>query len=236
MRMVAMVRGRFYGLVALLLAGLVFAGFARTFFLRPWFDVPPITLLLQLHGFLFSAWFALYVVQTRLIAANNVRAHMKLGIAGVVLATLLVMVGLYTTVVSASAPRMRPMGMNSPQFVLIPLVAIVTFGALVAAGAAWRHRPALHKRLMTLAMITVLGPPVARLIIATGQRESFLAIQTTVAAAFVIWCLIADWLRHRVVHPIYAVGGTLLVLSWPLRAAIAQTVGWENIGTWMASL
>ena len=234
--MAVVVRGRFYGLVALVLAALVFTGFARSFYLRAWFDVPPITLLLQLHGFLFSAWFALFVVQTRLISANHVRAHMQLGVAGVALAALVVIVGLVTTVVSASAPRMRPMGMSSPQFVLIPLVAIVTFGALVAAGVAYRHRPVVHKRLMTLAMITVLGPPVARLIIATGQRESFLAIQTTVAAAFVIWCLIADWLRHRVVHPIYSVGGTLLVLSWPLRAAIAQTAGWENIGAWMARL
>src|SRR5215510_12316131 len=115
--MAGVVRGRFYGLVALVLAALVFAGFARTFYLRAWFDVPPITLLLELHGLLFSAWFALYVVQTRLIAANNVRAHMRLGIAGVVLAALVVAVGLFTTVVSAGAPRMRPMGMTSPQFV-----------------------------------------------------------------------------------------------------------------------
>jgi len=234
--MAVVVRGRFYGLVALVLAALVFTGFARSFYLRAWFDVPPITRLLELHGLLFSAWFGLYVVQTRLIAANNVRAHMKLGIAGVLLAVVLVIVGLVTTVVSASAPRMRPMGMSSPQFVLFPLVAILAFGAMVAVAVAYRHRPAVHKRWMTLAMITVLGPPVARLIALTAQRESFLAIQTTVAAAFVIWCLIADWLRHRVVHPIYAVGGTLLVLSWPLRAAIAQTVGWENIGAWMARL
>jgi len=234
--MAVVVRGRFYGLVALVLAALVFTGFARSFYLRAWFDVPPITRLLELHGLLFSAWFGLYVVQTRLIAANNVRAHMKLGIAGVLLAMVVVIVGLVTTVVSASAPRMRPMGMSSPQFVLFPLVAILAFGAMVAVAVAYRHRPAVHKRWMTLAMITVLGPPVARLIALTAQRESFLAIQTTVAAAFVIWCLIADWLRHRVVHPIYAVGGTLLVLSWPLRAAIAQTVGWENIGAWMARL
>jgi len=234
--MAVVVRGRFYGLVALVLAALVFTGFARSFYLRAWFDVPPITRLLELHGLLFSAWFGLYVVQTRLIAANNVRAHMKLGIAGVLLAMVVVIVGLVTTVVSASAPRMRPMGMSSPQFVLFPLVAIPAFGAMVAVAVAYRHRPAVHKRWMTLAMITVLGPPVARLIALTAQRESFLAIQTTVAAAFVIWCLIADWLRHRVVHPIYAVGGTLLVLSWPLRAAIAQTVGWENIGAWMARL
>ena len=234
--MAVVVRGRFYGLIALVLATLVFAGFARTFYLRFLFDVPPINLLLHLHGILFSAWFALYVVQTRLIAAHKVQAHMTLGIAGVVLAALVVAVGLATTVMSASAPRMRPMGMSSPQFVLVPLFAILTFGSLVAAAVVYRRRPALHKRLMTLAMITVLGPPVGRLIAAGGQRESFLAIQTTVAAVFVIWCLVADWVKNRVVHPVYVVGGTLLVMSWPLRAAIAQTDAWERVGNWLASL
>ena len=72
--MAVVVRGRFYGLVALVLAALVFTGFARSFYLRAWFDVPPITRLLELHGLLFSAWFGLYVVQTRLIAEIG-RAH-----------------------------------------------------------------------------------------------------------------------------------------------------------------
>ena len=211
-------------------------GFTRTYFLRAWFDVPPIDWLLHAHALVFSAWFALFIVQTRLISTGRTRTHMQLGVLGLGLAALVVVTGLATTVMSAAEPRMRPMGMSSPQFVIFPLVAIVSFGALVGTAVAFRRRPQVHKRLMVLAMISVLGPPVARLIAVLGQRESFLALQTTVAASFVIWCLLADWARHRVVHPIYAVGGILLVLSWPLRAALAQTDGWERIGRWMAQL
>src|SRR5690348_4292388 len=127
--MSAVVRPKFYRHIAIALALVVFVGFARTFYLRPWFEVPPLTVLMFLHGLVFSMWVALYVVQTRLIAANNVRAHMKLGIAGVVLAVVVVGVGLVTTVISAGVPRVRPMGMSSPQFVPIPLVSILTFGA-----------------------------------------------------------------------------------------------------------
>ena len=45
---------RFYPVFALALALVVFAGFARTYYLRTWFDVPPITLLVHLHSLVFS--------------------------------------------------------------------------------------------------------------------------------------------------------------------------------------
>jgi len=53
--MSAVIRNRFYSAVALALAALVFVGFARTFYFRAWFDVPPTTMLLILHGIAFTA-------------------------------------------------------------------------------------------------------------------------------------------------------------------------------------
>ena len=128
--MAAVVRNRFYVAVALALAVLVFVGFARTYYLRPWFDVPPINVLLHLHSIAFSAWFALFIIQTRLIAAQNYRTHMQLGMAGVT-RTAGVPARRDTAIASADAPRVRPMGMNSQQFVLVPLVGIAFFGGLL---------------------------------------------------------------------------------------------------------
>ena len=196
--MAAVVRNRFYGAVALALTALVLVAFARTYYLREWFTVPPITTLLHLHSIAFTAWFVLFIIQTRLIARQNYRTHM--------------------------------------QFVFVPLFGIASFAALVTAAALLRKSASLHKRLMTLAMISVLGPPVARLINLTQNTEHFLAIQMAVPAALIIWCLVSDWLKYRVVHPVYALGGTLMVLSWPLRAWFARTPAWESVGQWMAGM
>jgi len=234
--MAAVARSRFYPLFALFLALVVFAGFARTFYLREWFDVPPITVLLYLHGIVFSMWVALYIIQTRLIAAHQVRAHMRLGIAGLVLAALVVAVGLANVLVSASAPRVRAMGMASNHFVFVPFFVLVVFTCLVTAAVALRRKPALHKRLMTLAMIAILPPATARLIALAGLRENFLLLQTSATAAFVIFCLAGDWIKHRVLHPVYAIGGALLVLSWPFRVWVAQTDAWGRVGSWMAKM
>jgi len=234
--MSAVVRNRFYATAAMALAALTLVGFARTYYLRYWFDVPPITVLLHLHSIVFTAWFVLFVIQTRLIAAQNYRTHMQLGIAGIVVAALVVIFGYATAIVSAGAPRPRPLGMNSQQFVLIPLVAITLFAILVTAAVLLRKRAQLHKRLMTLAMISVLGPPVARLVFVTHTDKYFALIQMAVPAAFLAWCLVSDWRKYRIVHPVYSIGGAILLISLPARALIAQTEGWERVGRWLAGM
>lgn len=234
--MSTVVPSRTYTLLALAMAALVFVGFTRTYYLRGLFDVPPITLLLHVHGIVFTAWVVLFVIQVWLISAHDYRAHMRLGMAGMAVAALVVIVGIASTVLSASGNRPRPMNMTSQQFVFIPLFAIVAFGALVAAAFAYRRQGAVHKRLMVMAMVVVLGPAVARILNLTGNGAHFLWIQTGVAACFMAWCLITDWTRHRALHPVYAIGGPLLVLSWPARAWVARTPAWEAVGRWLANL
>ena len=234
--MATVVRNRFFAAFGVALAVFTFVAFARTYYLRYWFDVPPITVLIHLHSIVFTAWVVLFVIQTRLIAAQNYRTHMQLGIAGVVVAALVVIFGYATAIVSASAPRVRPMGLNSQQFVLVPLVAITAFAILVTAAVTLRKRAHLHKRFMTLAMISVLGPPIARLIVVTGMQQHFAAIQIAVPALFLAWCLLSDWRKYRIVHPVYSIGGALLLISLPLRFQLAQTEAWERVGRWMAGM
>ena len=80
--MVAVNRSPFYPWIAIALSLVVVAGFSRTYYLRFLSDLPPMTMLVHLHGLVFTAWLALFVAQTRLIAAHRVDLHMKLGVAG----------------------------------------------------------------------------------------------------------------------------------------------------------
>lgn len=234
--MAAVVRNRWYVALAAGFALFVFLGFLRTYYLRTLFAVPPMDLMLHLHALAFTAWVVLFVIQARLISKQNYKTHMQLGIAGMFIAAAVVTFGMITAVHSAALTRPRPMGMPSTQFAFVPIVAISLFAILVAAAFFLRKRAQLHKRLMVLAMVSILGPPAARLIAASGNGKHFLLIQTSVAAMFVIWCLVTDWVRHRTLHPVYALGGTLLVLSWPMRVWSAQTPAWTRLGEWLAGL
>lgn len=229
-------RLRFHSVIAIVLVAFIVAGFTRTFYLRFLFDLPPMRTVLHLHGVAFTAWLALFIAQTRLVAANRVDLHMRLGVAGALLALIVVVTSLAAMLVSAATPRVTQLGITAAQGSIIPLMSTAQFAVLVTAAIALRRRAGLHKRLMVLAVISAASPAVARLTALLGWREHFLLVQMSVIAAFVTVCLVHDWRRNRIVHPVYAVGGVVLVSMWPARYAIARSETWQPIAEWIAGL
>ena len=45
-----------------------------------------------------------------------------------------------------------------------------------------------------------------------------------------------DWRKYRLVHPVYAIGGLLVVASFPLRMMIARSEWWQPVGAWIAKV
>lgn len=234
--MVAVVRNRFYPQIALVLALLITIAFSRTYYFRFLSDQPPMTTLVHLHGLLFTAWMVLFFVQTRLIAAHRFDLHRKLGMAAVLLAFLVFANGVATAVGSAAVERVRASGLTEQQFVVMPLTSITLFAVFIALGVAWRRRANLHKRFMVLAMISVLGPAVGRIIPLLGVGKYAVIVQVSVVAGFLAWCLVHDWRRNQIVHPVFAIGGLMLILSWPLRMTLARSELWEPAGRWVAEV
>lgn len=234
--MSAVARPRFYPAIAVALAVFTIVAFSRTYYLRFLSDLAPMTLLVHLHGLVFTAWLVLFVAQTRLVAAHRVDLHMKLGIAGVVLAVLIVLVSVATVAANSAIPRVRPSGLTPSQFTAVGLTSTSLFAVFVALGIAWRRRATLHRRFMVLAMIAVLSPPTSRLLTQLGLREYSSYLVPLGAGIFIAWCLIHDWRRHHIVHPVYAIGGLAILASWPLRLMVGHSEWYQPIGDWIASI
>ena len=234
--MVAVNRSPFYPWIAIALSLVIVAGFSRTYYLRFLSDLPPMTVLVHLHGLVFTAWLALFIAQTRLIAAHRVDLHMKLGIAGVVLAVVITVVGLWTLVLQAGIPRVRATGLTNTQHTLVGITSIGMFAVFIALGVATRRRSAVHKRYMVLAMIAILSPATARLMAAVGLFQYVNVFVPAMAAAFVIACLVYDWRTSRVIHPVYVIGGAVIIASWPWRYMAARQDWYQPIGEWIARL
>src|ERR1700737_2907465 len=83
----------FFSGMALLMLATVFVGFARTYYLAGVFHAPLPSLTIHLHGAAFTSWILLLVTQTSLVSAGRVDIHRKLGIAGFMLASLMVVLG-----------------------------------------------------------------------------------------------------------------------------------------------
>jgi hypothetical protein len=153
----------FYFGMSIAIVATVFAGFAPTYYLRSFFGVPPLMPLLHLHGFVFTSWIAIFLVQTTLVTARRTEVHRRLGIAGGVIAMLVVIVGTITAITRAKQGAAPPDGPPPLVFMAIPLFDMLMFSILVGAGFYFRRRPDVHKRLMMLATLSILAAAIARL-------------------------------------------------------------------------
>jgi hypothetical protein len=185
--------------------------------------------LVHLHGLVFTAWLAVFVAQTRLVAAHRVDLHRKLGVVAVVVAVAVVVIGVLTAFTNSAIPRFRPTGLTPAAATIVPLTSISLFAIFVALGVAFRKRAAIHKRLMVLAMIAVITPAASRIMTLVGLREYSPYLIPIFTTLFVSWCIVHDWRHHRAVHPAFAIGGVLIVASWPLRLMIGHSDWWQPI-------
>ena len=210
----------------------VFAGFARTYFLRPYFNHGPLIPLLHLHGLVFTSWLLLLLTQTALVAAKRTDIHRRLGIAGAVLAVLMVMVGTATAIIRAKVVEVPPGAPSPLAFLTVPLGDMLLFASLVGAGFYFRRRPDIHKRLMLVATIAILPAAVARLPFAFIQQVGPLAF-FGLSDLFIVPCLIYDLFTRGRFHRATVLGGLALVISHPLRLVIGNTQAWLAFATWL---
>jgi hypothetical protein len=223
-------RRRFYTGIALAIAITVFAGFSQSYYLRTYYNSTPLAGLLHLHGLVVTGWILLFLAQSTLVAAGRTALHRRMGVAGAVLAALLVVVGTMTAIVRA-AEGAAPTGVPPLSFLAVPFFDMVVFTGLAATGLWYRRRADIHKRLLTLATIALLAAPIARL--PFGAQVVGLPGVFALADLFVAACIVYDFTTLRRVHPATVWGGLAIVLSQPLRLAISGTGLWLGFAAWL---
>ena len=127
-----------------------------------------------MHGLVFTAWLVLLIVQSGLVRADRVDRYKRLGIAGAVLAPLMVLLGLYVAVDGGrhgtSADGMAPLA-----FMIFPFGQVLMLGGFIGLGLWKRRRPELHRRFILLGTICTLTPAISRLV----DKRSVLALFLT---------------------------------------------------------
>ena len=228
-------RSRFFFSAALILLLTVLVGFAPTLFLRPFFNVPPIPLYLYVHGAVLSGWFMWLTTQTWLVASGRTSTHRRTGLVGAAFGGLVVVAGLMATF--GLIPHIQAEGIeldDALPFVVIALdgspfaswldfiswvvwtnvANIVTFAGCLIGAVLLRRRVETHKRLMLVASISIIGPPLARISkwpIVGGQEDARI-----IFAGFVMLILalaLFDVAKMKRLHPATALAGGLSIVA-----------------------
>jgi hypothetical protein len=116
-------------------------------------------------------------------------------------------------------------------FLAVPFFDMVVFTGLAGVGLWYRRRAAIHKRLLALATIALLGAPIARL--PFGAAVVGLPGVFALADLFIVACIVYDLNSLRRVHPATVWGGLAIVLSQPLRLAISGSGPWLAFAAWL---
>jgi hypothetical protein len=213
---------------------MVFAGFARSYYLNGYFLRRSLTWILHLHGFIFSLWFLLLPLQIVLVAIGRTDLHRRVGTAGACLAATMVPLGAIVAIRAAKyGSPSTPPGVSRLTFLIVPFTDVFVFGVLVGAAILYRRRPEFHKRLMVLATLSILSPAVGRMPIL--QPFGVLAIFGLVAVAILIF-IAYDTAFHKYLHPANLWGGLLVILSFPVRLFVGTTAPWLTFADWLTQL
>jgi uncharacterized membrane protein len=221
--------GRFYGVVAAISVIVVFIGFSRSYFLRPLFRNTSLELALHVHGAIMTLWFLLFALQASLVARGRTLLHQTIGVAGGILAAVLSALALLITVYSAKqVGDFRP----PTPFLGLVLISFIPFPILVGSAIHYRRQSGIHKRLMLLATVSILGAALVRFPLNFSETGAaiFMLGGTDV---LVLGSVAFDTVKQRRLHPAFAIG-TLCVLVFQLAAAlIAPSDAWATALAWL---
>ena len=221
-------RPRLFLWAAIITLAVVLVGFARTYYLRVFFESGSLTPLVHLHGLVMTLWFGLLVAQVVLVARGKVALHRRVGAYGMAVAVAVLLVGT-ATAITAARNGVTP-GPPPLVFMAIPLGDMLVFAILIALAFAYRKRPDYHKRYMVAASLGIVTAAIARLsfVIPGGLPAFFLTTDL-----ILIGIVAADSINNRRLHPAFAIGLGVVIASQVGRFLIAGTPQWLEFARWL---
>lgn len=224
---------RFYMAVGILFPLVMVIGFARSYYLKFLFDAPPLpSTLAHVHGAIMTAWLVLFTTQIWLVSSKRIRLHMKLGMASIALALMIVVSGYFTMIAGVQRAGFDTVvnGMPAYAFMIIPMVDLITFSVFYGAAIILRKRSADHKRLMLVSAINFLPPSLGRMEFAAALGPVwFLGVPTVLGLAAIAY----DRYRTGKFNSALVAGVLVMIASYPARIFISGTDTWRHVAAWL---
>ncbi len=236
-------RNRFYVGMAGLFVLIAFGGFVPTYWAQlaaGRFHAAPIV---HIHGALFFIWTLFFLAQTALVAAGRTPDHRSWGMAGISLATAMAISVLLATINAMKNGAAAGVADQAREFAIVPLGALVVFVAIFALAIVKVRRAEVHKRLMLVAMIPLMHAALFRVWRVTtapaGAGPPAVASQVAPGVAadlLIVAAMVFDWRTRGRPHPVYLIGGAMVLGEQLLTTAAGTSGTWLAIAAWVQSL
>ncbi len=209
----------FYFSMSLLFAALVVWGFSRTINASLFHAAVPRPLLLWIHGAVFATWVVFFIAQSTLVRVHQVIWHRSLGWFGAGLATVMVPLGIATSIVMTrfDIVRLHQSGVDS--FIAIPFYDMIAFAVMIALVIYWRKRPEFHRRLVFVATCGLMDAALGRFDFLFNHSLFFVCLDLLIVLG-VLRDVVVDGRVHKVylyALPALIVGQNLAIYLWRIN-------------------
>jgi len=199
----------------------------------------PLTSVDLVHALVSVTWLLVFLAQVTLIAAGRPAVHRRLGVVGVLLSVALIVVTWFMLGEGArrgfdlSGDLVPPGTSVDPGAFLAPANSLVPIGILVGTAVWYRRRPAVHKRLMMLALLTSTGAPIAHLVGHWPALQPYPVINPISSLLLLSVPAIHDRVSGPSIHPV-SLWGAIGVFAWltVFFTAIVPTSAWHDFAAW----
>lgn len=224
----------FFLALAILFPLVVLIGFGPTYYLKGFFNTPPVArFLIHVHAAVMTAWVLLFIAQVYFIRSTKIKTHQRLGMLAVALAVAIVITGLATGVAAAKyGSASTPAGVKPLEFLIVPFFDVLVFAVLFAAAVYYRRNAANHKRLMLLTVLNFLPPAIARFPFGLTDTYGplwFFGVPDVLAIIFVV----VDTWRNRKLNKVFLAGALFMIVFHWVRLPFSTTAAWMNFATWI---
>ncbi|MCH8316749.1 MAG: hypothetical protein IIA64_12325 [Planctomycetes bacterium] len=221
----------FYLALGLWMVALVVVGFWPTYYgplLSGTFDLKPI---IEIHAVVFSGWIVLFVAQTFLVYTGRLKWHRKVGWFAVGYATLMVAVVITALAMRFSDHMAAGDIREAHRSLVISSVDLLLFSGFLTAAIAYRKKAQIHKRLIIVATVVLMGPAVGRMTFLSAVPLILFVLYSSP----ILFGMAFDFAIRRRVHAVYIIGLILHLVSL-VRLPLQDSEAWFSFSKWVYGL
>ncbi len=228
-------------------------GFMPSYFFpmaRGTFSAEPVV---HIHGLILFSWVTMFFIQSLLVARGKVLAHREWGLLGISLMTAVVFITL--TVISMRIAQVLAPGTPAAlthdviAFEYPVFIAVVYLAVLFTLSVVTIRRPQVHKRLLLLATISLLGAPIGRWFMLlsappAGSSSSQMSVPPVLvlippsltADLLLLVAMAYDWRTRGSPHRVYLIGGGVLLFLQSTVVPASGTAEWVAVAHMLGHL
>lgn len=197
----------FYFGMSLVVAGIVVWGFSHSVEQNLFHPAVPRPQILWFHGGAFSSWVLFFIFQSTLVRTHNVKWHRFFGWFGAALATVMVPLGISTSIVMNrfDTHTLHEKGVDA--FMIVPWYDMVAFATFFGLAVLWRKKPEFHRRLIFIATCCLLDAAFGRIDYVFSHNLYFWCLDGVILLG-----VVRDLVVNRRIHKVYIVALPVLII------------------------